>query len=195
MDVTIMRALVTLLLMLAQPFWELRPPEQWTAAEIDQIRTNSPWAQGVGRVAPVTVYLATALPIEHAEAELRLRFKKNRAAMTELDPDYVEYLRDHRAEAFVLAVTYPPLPAFGKAGEDKIMEEETALVIGKKEHKILGYFPPTPSDPVLRLIFPRAVKTGDKQLVFRLYLPGLSFPEREAVFPVKDLTYQGKLEM
>lgn len=190
-----MHALVPLLLMLAQPFWEIRPPEQWTAAEIDQIRSNSPWAQGVGRVAPVTVYLATALPIEHAEGELRLRFKKNRGAMQEPDVDYVEYLRDHRAEAFVLAVMYPPLPSFGRAGEDKVMEEETAMVIGRKEHHILGYFPPTPSDPVLRLIFPRAVKATDKQLVFRLYLPGLNFPEREAVFLVKDLTYQGKLEM
>jgi len=190
-----MHSLVPLLLMLAQPFWELRPPEQWTAAEIDQIRHGSPWAQGVGRVAPVTVYLATALPIEHAEGELRLRFKKNRATMPEPDPDYVEYLRDHRSEAFVLAVTYPPLPNFGKAGEDKVMEDETSLVIGRKEHKILGYFPPTPSDPVLRLIFPRAAKPTDKQLVFRLYLPGLNFPEREAVFQVKDLTYQGKLEM
>jgi len=190
-----MHALVPLLLMLAQPFWEIRPPEQWTAAEIDQIRSNSPWAQGVGRVAPVTVYLATALPIEHAEGELRLRFKKNRGAMQEPDVDYVEYLRDHRADAFVLAVTYPPMPSFGKAGEDKVMEEETAMVIGRKEHHILGYFPPTPSDPVLRLIFPRAVKATDKQLLFRLYLPGLSFPEREAVFLVKDLTYQGKLEM
>jgi hypothetical protein len=195
MDVTIMRALLPLFLMFAQPFWELRPPEQWTAAEIDQIRTNSPWAQSVGRVAAVTVCLATALPVEHAEAELRLRFKKNRSTMAELDPDYVEYLRDHRADAFVLAVTYPPMPAFGKAGEDKIMEEESVLVIGKKEHKILGYFPPTPSDPVLRLIFPRVVKPTDKQLVFRLYLPGLSFPEREAIFLVKDLTYQGKLEI
>jgi hypothetical protein len=195
MDVIIMHALVPLLLMLAQPFWELRPPEQWTAAEIDRIRSSSPWAQTVGRVAPVTVYLATALPIEHAEGELRLRFQKNRGAMQEPDPDYVEYLREHGAEAFVLAVIYPRLPGFGKPGEDKTMEEETVLVIGKKQHPILGYFPPTPSDPVLRLIFPRVVQATDRQLVFRLYLPGLNFPEREAVFPVKDLTYQGKLEM
>ena len=190
-----MHALVPLLFLLAQPFWELRPPEQWSPAEIDQLRTNSPWAQWVGRVAPVTVFLATALPIEHGEAELRLRFKKNRGAMAEPDPDYVEYLRDHGAEVFVLGVSYPQLIAFGKAGEDKSMEDETALVIGRKEYRILGYFPPTPSDPVLRLIFPRVVKPGDKLLTFRLYLPGLNFPEREAVFPVKDLIYQGKLEM
>ena len=48
---------------------------------------------------------------------------------------------------------------------------------------------------VLRLIFPRAVKPTDKTVVFRLYLGGLKFPEREVEFRVKDLTYQGKLEM
>jgi hypothetical protein len=190
-----MHALAPLLFLMVQPFWEIRPPEQWTAREIDQIRTNSPWAQSVGRVSPEVVFLATALPVEHAETELRLRFKKNRQALPEPDPDYVDYLREHGSEAFVLGVTYPRLISFGKPGEDKRMEEETALVIGRKEYRILGYFPPTPTDPVLRLIFPRAVKPSDKQITFRLYLPGLNFPEREAVFQVKDLIYQGKLEM
>jgi hypothetical protein len=191
-----MHALLPLLFFLSQPFWETRPPEQWTDSEIEQIRTNSPWAQPSGaRGTPVTVFLATALPIEHAEAELRLRMKKNPHPMPEPDPDYVEYLRDHREDTFVLGVTYPRLPSFGKPGEDKRMEEETAMRIGKKEYGISGHFPPTPSDPVLRLIFPRTVKETDKTIVFRLYLPGLSFPEREAVFSVRELKYQGRLEM
>src|SRR5713101_1110649 len=190
-----MHPLLPLLFLLTQPFWETQPPEQWTAAGLDQIRTNSPWAQPVGRGSAVTVFLATALPIEHAEAELRLRTKKNPQPMPQPDPDFIEYLRDHREEAFVLGVTYPRMNTFGKPGEDKKMAEETVMVIGKRQHHILGYFPPTPSDLVLRLIFPRAVKDGDKTVVFRLYLPGLSFPEREAVFTVKDLTYQGKLAM
>lgn len=190
-----MYALLLLFFYLAQPFWESRPPEQWSATEIDQIRTNSPWAQTVGRVAPVTVWLATALPVEHAEMELRLRTKKNPQPMPEPDPDYLDYLREHRAEAIVLAVSYPRLKTFGKPGEDKRMEEETVMRIGRKDYQILGYFPPTPSDPVLRLIFPRAVKSGDREVVFQLYLPGINFPDREAVFAVKDLFYQGKLEM
>jgi hypothetical protein len=75
------------------------------------------------------------------------------------------------------------------------MEEESVMLVGKESYTILGHFPPTPSDPVLRLIFPRAVKPGDKTVRFRLYLGGLKFPEREVEFRVKDLTYQGKLEM
>ena len=69
------------------------------------------------------------------------------------------------------------------------------MIVGKKTYGIVGHFPPTPSDPVLRLIFPRAVKPTDKTVLFRLYLGGLNFPEREAEFHVKELTYQGKLEM
>ena len=54
--------------------------------------------------------------------------------------------------------------------------------IERKEYKILGHFPPTPSDPVLRLIFPRVVRAADKSVIFRLYLAGLNFPEREVEF-------------
>jgi hypothetical protein len=190
-----MHALLPLLFFLAPPFWEARPPEQWSDAEIQEIRTRSPWAQPLTIGTPVTVFLATALPVEHAEAELRLRTKKNPHPLLEPDPDYVDYLREHRDEALVLGVTYPRMNTFGKPGEDKQMEEDTVMVVGKKQHHILGHFPPTPSDPVLRLIFPRVVKPADKTVVFRLYLPGLSFPEREAVFVVKDLVYQGKIAM
>ena len=74
-------------------------------------------------------------------------------------------------------------------------ELETQMTVGGKTYKIEGTFPPTPSDPVLRLVFPRSVKPTDKWLAFRLYLPGQPFPEREAEFHVKDLIYRGKLAM
>src|SRR5215471_2870333 len=190
-----LHALAPLLFFLAQPYWEARPPEKWTDAEITSMRTNSPWAQSVGAFPAVTVYLATAAPIEHAETELRLRMKKNPHPMPEPDPDYLEYLRDHREDSIVLAVNYPTLAGLGQAEENRRMEAESVMVIGRSTHKITGHFPPTPSDPVLRLMFPRLVKPSDKSVIFRLYLAGLKFPEREVEFRVKDLTYQGKLEM
>ena len=180
---------------LAQPFWETKAPEKWTDAEIAEIRTNSPWAQPSGSTPQVTVYLETAAPIEHAEAELRLRTKGNLHPLPEPDPDVVEYLRDHRDDSFILAVSYPSLAGLGNAEESRRMEEESVMMIGRKEYKILGHFPPLPSDRVLRLIFPRVVKATDKTVLFRLYLQGLNFPEREVEFRVKDLTYQGKMEM
>ena len=190
-----LHALLPLLFFLAQPFWEAKPPEKWSDADIAVMRRNSPWAQLSGTSPQVVIYLATAAPIEQAETELRLRLKKNPQPMPEPDPDYLEYLRDHRDDSFVLAVTYPTLAGLGHADESKRMEEETAMWIGRKEYKILGHFPPTPSDPVLRLIFPRVVKSTDKSALFRLYLAGLNFPEREVEFRIKDLTYQGKMEM
>jgi hypothetical protein len=188
--------LAPLLFFLAQPYWEAKAPEKWTDAEIAAMRNASPWAQQTGTPPQmVTVYLATAAPIEQAETELRLRLKKNPRPLAEPDPDYLDYLREHRDDTFVLAVTYPTLAGLGHSDESKQMEEESVMVIGRKEYKIVGHFPPTPSDPVLRLIFPRIVKASDKTVFFRLYLAGLKFPEREVEFRVKDLMYQGKLEM
>ncbi|MEO8369223.1 MAG: hypothetical protein ABI806_08490 [Candidatus Solibacter sp.] len=190
-----MHALVPWLLFLALPFWEAKPPEAWTDAQIQTVLHESPWAQQTTQAPAVTVYLATAAPIEHAEAELRLRLKKNPRALPEPDADYLEFLSTHREENLVLAIAYPTLAGLGDARETKRMEEECTMVIGKKSYQIVGHFPPTPSDPVLRLVFPRAVKSSDKSVIFRLYLGGLKFPEREVEFRVKDLVYQGKLEL
>jgi hypothetical protein len=186
------RRLVLAWLFFAQPFWEAKPPDKWTAGELDTIRYNSPWAQTAGPEPRVVVYLATAAPIEEAEAELRLRSKN---PLPEPDPDYNYYLSQHREDHFVLAIPYPTLSGLGNAREQKRTEEEASMRVGGKSYPIDGYFPPTPSDPVLRLVFPRKVKPADKTVVFRLYLGGLDFPDREVEFRVKDLIYRGKLEM
>jgi hypothetical protein len=190
-----MRTLLPLVFFLAQPFWESKPPEAWTLTQIETIRSDSPWAQRSAEAPQTVMFLATAAPIEHAEAELRLRLKKNPHPMPEPDPDYVEYVSSHRDENFVLAITYPTLAGLGDARESRRMEEESVMLIGGKSYGIVGHFPPTPSDPVLRLIFPRVVKPADKTVLFQLYLDGLKFPEREVEFRVKDLIYQGRLEM
>jgi len=187
-----MRALVAVLFFLAQPFWEARPPEKWTDQELDQLRHNSPWAQSVGPEPLVVVYLATALPIVQADEEARARSRK---PLPQPDVDYTDYVRDNADEQFVLAITYPTLHGLGSAEEELKMEQETQMVIGRKTYNITGSFPPTPSDPVLRLVFPREVKLSDKSVAFHLYLPGLPFPEREAEFRVKDMAFKGKLEM
>ncbi|SPF46171.1 conserved hypothetical protein [Candidatus Sulfopaludibacter sp. SbA4] len=187
-----MRPLLPLLLLLAQPFWEAKSPEKWTDREIGLLRSNSPWAVTIGPTPAVLVYLATARPIEDAEDEVRLRAKN---APRELDPDYLTYLSQNREKHFVLAIPYASLSGLGKAEETRKLEQESAMLIGRKTYKIVGYFPPTPSDPVLRLVFPREVRPSDKRVVFRLYLPGVDFPDREVEFVVKDLIYHGTLEM
>ncbi len=187
-----MRVLVAFLFFLAQPFWETKPPEKWTDREIETVLSASPWVETVGPEPSVRVYLATAAPIEQAEAERRIRAKKPGAM---LDPDYLDYLLENREQAFVLAIPYGNLGGLGNAEENKRMELDTEMKIGRKTYKILGHFPPTTADPVLRLIFPRAVKPTDKTVLFTLYVPGVAFPERDVSFNVKDLMFRGKLEM
>jgi len=187
-----MRGLATLLFFLGQSFWETRPPEKWSEAEIATVRQGSPWAQTVGPTPDVLVWLATAEPIREAEGEARLRFKHTEK---EPDPDYIEYLTEHGEENFVLAVGYPQLTGLGNAEEEKRMEDECTMVVGHRTYHIVGHFPPTPSDPVLRLVFPRRVKESDKAVDFVLYLAGLPFPERQVEFRVKDLLFHGKVSM
>ena len=188
-----MYAVAAVLFFLAQPFWQTKPPEEWTFQQIGILRSNSPWAQPVGPGAPVLVYFATAVPIQEAESELRVRSKN---PLREPDPDYAAYITAHLDQNFALAIPYSSLAKLGRADEQKKMEEETIMLIGKdRRYKMVGHFPPTAMDPVLRLIFRREVRPGDKSVMFRLYLPGVDFPEREIEFPVKDLMYRGKLEM
>ena len=187
-----MHALLPVLFFLAQPFWESKPPEKWTSLEIEELRGNSPWAQTTGPSPEVLVYLATAQPIEDAEEELRLRKKD---PLPEPDPDYASYLSENREKAIVVAIPYPTLHGLDKAEEVHSLEEESVMIVSGRTYKMIGYFPPMQSDPVLRLVYPRQVRGGDKTIVFRLYLAGISFPEREVQFRVKDLMYHGKPAM
>jgi hypothetical protein len=187
-----MRLLLVALFFLGQPFWETKPPERWSDREIDTVLHDSPWAQTVGPEPRALVYLATAGPIEDAEMEERLR---TRNPLAEPDPDYLDYLRENRTKQFVLAIPEVTLRGLGKPGEEQAMEEQTVMTIGSKSYRIVGHLPPTEADPVLRLVFPREVQPTDKSVVFRLYLPGMPFPTREAEFEVKSLLYHGKLAM
>jgi hypothetical protein len=187
-----MRLLLAVLFFLGPPFWETKSPERWTDREIEAVRHDSPWAQEVGPAPKVLVYLATAGPIEDAEKTARLRTKN---PLSEPDPDYLDYLRENRDKHFVLGVPAVTRGALAAPGEEQLMEEQTQMVIGRKTYKIIGHFPPTETDPVLRLVFPREAELTDKSVIFHLYLPGVPFPNRDIEFGIKDLMYHGKLAM
>jgi len=185
-------AALALLLFLSQPFWEAKPPERWTDQEIDTLRHASPWAQTTGHNPELLAYLATAAPIEDAEGELRLR---TRNTLPEPDPDYADFLRLNRENVVVLAIPWLQPARFGTEAEQKRMVEESAMISGRQTWQLVGHFPPNQSDPVLRLVFPRPAKLAGKSVLFRLYLPGVAFPERDVEFRTRDLIYHGKLEM
>ena len=176
------------------PFWETKPPAQWTAAEVQELLANSPWAQSAVDAlgAGIGVYLASARPMWEAELEVIRRQPPIE------DPGAQEYrdsLRENQGKQIVLAVALPDRKVLEDPVEVRRMEAECFLKVGRKKYQMTGHFPPGATDPYLRLVFPRAVTAGDKSLVFELYVPGAPSPYRRAEFRIKDLVYRGAVEM
>jgi hypothetical protein len=179
----------------AVPFWDAKPPSDWTLDEARTLLTDSPWAQRVaaGRqsTAPLLdAYVATAEPVEKAEDRMRAARK-----VLSTDPswdEYREYLAENAGKFIVLAVSALKPEAFLDAGETKRMEEESRLKIGKRKYEMAGYFPPSSTDPFVRLVFSKDVRDGDRALTFELYVPGSGAPYRIAEFPLRDMRYQGQ---
>jgi len=111
-----------------------------------------------------------------------------------LNDEYLEYLRQEIGKNIVLAIAYPQSAELQDGEEARHMEEESVMKIGRKKYKMVGHFPPVPSDPFLRLVFPRVVTESDKTVTFELYLPGQG-PYHEAEFRVPEMRWKGKLEM
>lgn len=196
-----MIALLTALFLFADPYWVSKPPAEWSDAQILALLSDSPWAQAVSgptSAAPaVQVYLATAKPIQLAEAELERRVAARRRPGAPIagNTEYKMWLEDNRATQIVLAVRIQNNKGFLDEAEVQRMEKETTMRAGKKKIKMTGSFPPSESDPFLRLAFPRQVDLSDKNLVFELYLPGVPEPYRNAEFKLKDMVSNGKLEL
>ncbi|MGA2130807.1 MAG: hypothetical protein ABSH50_00700 [Bryobacteraceae bacterium] len=177
-----------LLALLAAPFWETKSPRDWTEPELQRLMHDSPWAQMADPAPEVQVYLATASPLRDAETELARRRGKP------LNEEYVDYLKEHGGKQIILAIAFKNLNALSDGEEARHMEDESVMKVGRQTYKIEGHFPPVPADPVLRLVYPRAVTERDKNVTFELYLPGYG-PYHEAQFRVRDLMFKGRLEM
>ena len=185
--------LLLLFQQLAQaPFWETKTPAKWTNAEIEVLMTQSPWG-GPTASGTVIAFLASARPLREAEEQLFLRAEIKGEARSDED-DYRTYISQNPGKHIVLAVRMAPNNALSDAKETRTMEKECFLRVGKQKVKAVGHFPPTPSDPYLRLLFPRASLAGLKVLSFGLYLPGATRPYHDVELPVKDLTFRGQLE-
>jgi len=193
-----MHSALLVLLLLAAPFWETKQPRQWSDEELQEMLTDSPWAQTTTfrDAAPVVVYLAGAKPLLDAEAEKQRRYSKTGSAPAAAGPnsEYDVFLAQNKGKLIVLAIGNPNVAALSEEAEVKRMEEESVLKLGKRKVRMRGHFPPTPSDPVLRLVYPRPAEAV-KDLDFELYIPGVTGPYRQAIFRWKDLAYQGKIEM
>ena len=185
-----------LLLALAPPFWESKPPSEWTPAEVNQLLSESPWAQlssGTGRnpndAPPVQIYVASAAPIREAEKMAR-RFGK-RVATDPLYEEYLAFLEEDQGKSIVIAIRYTDRTVLEQSAEAKRMED-SVLRAGKKRIRMSGHFPPSSSDPYLRLVFPKEVDASDRIVTFQLYLPGIPLPFRQIQFDLSRMVYQGK---
>jgi len=184
--------------LLAPAFWEVRPPSAWTAEEIGQLLSDSPWAQRVEgplKEAGVVVYLATAQPTRQAEEELLRRGMRSQPPEDRTSgEEYREFLRRNAGKVIVLAVRLPMMTVFGDEAELRRMEKDCVLKVGRRSYRMTGHFPPASADPCLRLVFPRDVDSQDKTLRFELYLPGVPSPYRWAEFRLKEMRYRGAPE-
>jgi hypothetical protein len=192
-----MHLLVLLWALLAAPFWESKAPRDWTDRELLGMLSNSPWArpasaEGAVRLPGVQTYLASALPMQEAEAEA---IRRGRMSLSPEFEDFREFLKKRKGESIVLTVAFPYPDELADSEEAKRMEEECVMKVGRKKYKMTGHFPPAPNDPYLRLVFPRAIGPADKVVEFDLYLPGALPPYRTAEYLVKELTWRGKPEL
>jgi hypothetical protein len=191
-------ALLTLLT--ATPFWDALDVKQWSEEQLIDFFGNSPWSQPAESTSGngVLTFLATAKPVQMAEVEKRRRQMKKVAGVDVIqDPawdEFLEFLERDSSKYIVLAVAIPA-EATREASEMSLMENQSFMKLGKQKIKMSGYFPPSPTDPYTRLIFPRAGADKVKELNFELFLPGTGTPYRQVFYPVKAMNYRGRLEM
>jgi hypothetical protein len=187
-----MRAWILIAAWLAAPFWETIPPEQWTIQQAQFLLNDSPWA--VKSSEGVTAYLASALPIQQAEQVVLAKRRQKDEDPATLPQDYLDYREESKGKVIILALALKDWSGFSEVKESERMERDTVLIAGGKRIRMEGHFPPTPSDPYLRLIFPREVKPNQKVLRFEVYIPGDLSPFQEVEFEMKRLSYRGKQE-
>jgi len=190
-------------LLLAAPFWEAKPPSQWTDIELQQILADSPWARlmpgPTKTLPPVQMYLVTAGPVRQAEEELarraRIRIAPGKAESYADIDEYHLWVEDLSPAHLILAVRIERVTAFLDASEVQQFQKESVMRIGRRKIKMASFFPPTTSDPWLRIAFPREVQLSDKVLGFDLYIPGVTGGFRSAEFKLGDMQVAGKLEL
>lgn len=199
-----MPALLLSLLLLAAPFWDAKAPADWTDVELSQMLADSPWAQTAqgpnSNLPAVSVYLATAKPVQLAEAERERRaIAKLKGKAPDFDPfagEYAAWLAEKSKDQIILAIRVGNRREYAEAQELDQLEKESILRVGKKKIQMTGYFPPSSQDPYLRIAFPRPqLQPSDKTILFELYLPGVAGPFRTVEFKLDTLTFAGRREL
>ena len=181
------------LLLLAAPFWDAKAPAQWTDIELRQMLVDSPWAQLIPgptkSFSPVQAYLATAAPVRQAEEEIARR--ANRQGVSEFRLWFDEF----STTQIILAVRVDKLGPYSEGKEIQQLQKDSVMRVGRRRVKMTSYFPPSATDPYVRMAFPREVKLSDKAVGFDLYVPGVPGGFRSVEFKLEPMQIAGKLEL
>ena len=176
----------------AEPFWNAKPPADWSIEEVTAILRQSPWAtvSTATRGPAIRMHVASAAPMRAAEAKERLALRRRTDPGASFE-DYQEMLATGKYIA--LAVLLKDVLPTADGTEARSLEHDSVLHIGRRTYKLVTHFPPTAGDPYLRYIFPGEVKANDKALLFDIYVPGIPYPQRHLEFDLKEMVYQGKV--
>jgi hypothetical protein len=173
-------------------FWDTKPPEEWTVEEVQAMFEGCPWSRTLRvRGDPLQAHLASAEPMREAEKRQRA-FQKRTGAP---DASFAEYLAMmDEGEYIVLAVKIKDREKFSDGVMVNRMQKDTVMRVGKTSYPLFTHFPPSSSDPYLRLVFKRpALGPGDKSIFFAFLVPGATDPYRNVEFYCKEMEFRGKL--
>ena len=184
---------LTLLLLVAEPFWNTKLPADWSIEEVISMLRQSPWStvSAASSGPAIRAHVASAAPMREAEAKERQAFRTRQDQGASFE-DYQEMLATGKFIA--LAVLLRDAIPTSDGVEARSLEHNSILHVGHRSYKLVTHFPPTAGDPYLRYIFPRAVKPGDKALLFDIYVPGIVYPQRHIEFDLREMKYRGKIE-
>ncbi len=181
-----------LVLLLAAGVWDQKPPAEWSVEEVQGMLESSPWSRLLRESASqeLRAHLASALPMREAEGRERTFQRRTGAADASLE-EYLAMLEE--GKYIVLAVHLSDREGFSDSIMVDRMKRDSQMRAGKAALRLVTYFPPSSSDPYLRLVFPRVEQPG-KTLEFTIVVPGAADPYRRLIFYTKEMIYRGKLE-
>lgn len=185
--VNILAAFLVAGTLFAQNFWDRKQYLQWTSEEISRLTSDSPWAKDLnvtsgGQNITLKITWLTALPIKQAVLKERVDAG---GVLAESAKDIMSV----KEEYYVIAVTGLP------ADLAKKLTEASLRVANKPEiEPAMGDFQSRGRTMDVMILFPRtnpiAVEDNEVELILKL-----NGAEAGKKFPLKDMVYNGKLEL
>jgi hypothetical protein len=206
----------------SKPFWEERDPKDWTAAEVEEMLTHSPWATA----AHISFFSGPGGPngLPHNDP-----FGNNRSPRTNgrgvgrgtvpaqsTNPGQFHAVarwesarpvaaalksRNDDAAQFYIVGLIGDLPDLGGAGDDDpaaraqrstMMREATKLERKGESPIYLDHVQPVTGGDLFYFSRLEPIKASNKEITFTAVLGPL---EIKAKFSMKDMLYRGKLEL